>query len=235
LQDIGYVIRPEAEAVVSFRDTTGDVSSDGLPFATLSNVEMAYPRSLNDDRNDEENERLYAEILSTHPYMQADVKYSVLVKGNHGREEKKRVNKEVNIIKCALNFCVTFLHIPDQDRFWRVSVHSLRLVYIVALACRKRFFQYEEICVKCAQRVGGVEVGLQTSDVDKTWANFVPGGPVTGRIVRDDTLVMTEEAFEVLCEQNRRDVTDNIRDNENDDNCDVLEQDHLQEADLRML
>jgi hypothetical protein len=61
LQDIYYVIRPEAEAVVSFRDTTGDVSSDGLPFSTLSNVEMALSRSLNDDRNDEASERLYAE------------------------------------------------------------------------------------------------------------------------------------------------------------------------------
>jgi hypothetical protein len=67
LQDIGYEIRPEAEAVVSFRDTMGDIFSDGVPFATLSDVEMCYPRSLNDDRNDEENERLYAELLSTHP------------------------------------------------------------------------------------------------------------------------------------------------------------------------
>jgi hypothetical protein len=117
LQDIGYVIRPDEEAVVSFRDTKGDLYSDGVPFATLSSVDMAYPRSLNDDRNDEENERLYAELLSTHPYMQADVAYSVLVKDNHGREEKKRVKKEVNILKCAMNSCVTLLHIPNQDSF----------------------------------------------------------------------------------------------------------------------
>jgi hypothetical protein len=235
LQDIGYVIRPEAEAVVSFRDTIGDLSSDGVPFATLSNVEMSYPRSLNDDRNDEENERLYAELLSTHPYMQADVTYSVLVKGKHGREEKQRVNKEVNILKCALNFCVTLLHIPSQDSFWRVSVHSLRLVYIVALACRKLLVQYEEIRVKRSQRVGGVDFGHQTSDLYKTWAIFVPGGPVAERIVRDGTLVMTEEAFEVLCEQNRKDVTENIRDDENDDDGDVFEQDPLEGAELRML
>jgi hypothetical protein len=128
LKENGYVVRPEVEAVGSFRDTTGELSSDGVPFDTLSNVEMAYRRSLNDDRNDEENERLYAELLCTHPYMQSDVTYSVLVKGNHGREEKKRVNKVVNIFKCALNLCVTLLHIPNQASFWRVSVHSLRLV-----------------------------------------------------------------------------------------------------------
>jgi hypothetical protein len=196
---------------------------------------MAYPRSLSDYRNDEENELLYAELLSTHPYLQVYVDYSVLVKGNHGRDEKKRVTKEVNILKCALNFCVTLLHIPNQYSFWRVYVHSLRLVYIVALACRKLPFLYEEICVKHAQRVCGVNVGLQTSDLYKTWANFVPGGPVVDRIVLDNTLVMTEEAFEVLCEQNRRDITDNIRENENDDDCDVLEQDPLEGAKLRML
>jgi hypothetical protein len=88
LQYIGYAIRPEEEAVASFRDTTGDLSSDGVPFATLSKVLMAYPRNLNDDRNDEENERLFAEILSTHTYLQADVQFCVLVRGNHGRDEK---------------------------------------------------------------------------------------------------------------------------------------------------
>jgi hypothetical protein len=58
---------------------------------------------------------------------------------------------------------------------------------------------------------------------------------VADRIVRDDTLVMTEEAVEILCEQNRRHVTDNIRDDENDEQCDVLEQDPLERAELRML
>jgi hypothetical protein len=143
LQDIGCIIRPEAEAVVSFRDTTGDVSSDGVSFSTLSNIEIAYPCSLNDDRNDKENERFYAELLSTHPYMQAHITYSVLVKDNHGMEEKKRVNKKVNILKCALNFCLTLLHIPNQASLWKVFAQSLRLIYIVALACRKLLFQYE--------------------------------------------------------------------------------------------
>ena len=235
LQDLGYVIRPEAEAVVSFLDITDDVSSDGVPFAALSNVEMAYPRSLNDIRNDDENERLYAELLTTHLYLQADVTYSVLVRGKHGREEKKRVNKEVNILKCALNFCVTLMHIPNQASFWRVSVHSLRLVYVVALAFRRLLVQYEEIRVKRAQRVGGVDLGLQTSDLYKSWASFVPGGPVADRIVRDGTLVMTEEAFEVLREQSRRDVYENHRANEDDDDGDVLEEDPLEGAELRML
>jgi hypothetical protein len=157
------------------------------------------------------------------------------VKGNHGREQKKRVNKEVNILKVALNFCVTLLHIPNQASFWRVSVHSLLLVYIVALACRNILVQYEEIRVKRSQRVGGVDVGLQTSDMYKKWAIFVPGGPVAERIVRNCTLVMTEEAFEVFFEQNRRDVTDNIRDNENAYDGDVFEQDTMEGAELRML
>jgi hypothetical protein len=77
-----------------------------------------------------------------------------MVKENHGREEKKRVSKEVSILKCALNFCVTLMHIPNQASFWRVSLHSLRLVYIVALACWRLPVQYEEIRVKRAQRVG---------------------------------------------------------------------------------
>jgi hypothetical protein len=171
---------------------------------------MAYPRSLNDIRNDEENERLYAELLSKHIYMQADVTYSVLVKGKHGREEKKRVNKEVNIFKCALN-------------------------YIMAPACRRLLVQYEEIRVKRAQRVGGVDVDLHTLDLYKTWASFVPGGPVADRIVRDGTLVMTEEDFEVLCEQTRRNAYESLRDNVDDDNDDVLQQDPLEGAELRML
>jgi hypothetical protein len=196
---------------------------------------MAYPRSLNGIRNDDENERLYAELLSTHLYLQAVVTYSVLVTGKHGREEKKRVSKEVSILKCALNFCVPLMHIPNQASFWRVSVHSLRLVYIVALACRRLFVQYKEIPVKRAQRVGGVDHSLQTSDLYRKWAGFVPGGPVADRIVRDGTLVMTEEPFEVLCEQNRRDVNESIRDNEDEDYGDILGQDPLEGAELQML
>jgi hypothetical protein len=84
LQDIGYVISPEAEAVVSFRDATDNLSSDAVPFSVLSNVEMAYPRTLNGIRNDDENEHLYTELLSTHFYMQADVTYIMLVKGKSG-------------------------------------------------------------------------------------------------------------------------------------------------------
>jgi hypothetical protein len=80
-----------------------------------------------------------------------------------------------------------------------------------------------------------VDVGLQTPDLYKTWAIFVPGGPVAEIFVRDGTLVLTEEAFEVLCERNRKDVTDNIRDNENDDDGDVFEQDPFEGAELRML
>jgi hypothetical protein len=87
---------------------------------------MAYPRSLADVRNDDENERLYEELVSSHLYLQAVATYSVLVNGNKGREEKERMNKEVNSLKCALNFCVTLMHIPSQASFWRVSfLHAL--------------------------------------------------------------------------------------------------------------
>jgi hypothetical protein len=89
----------------------------------------------------------------------------------------------------------------------------------------------------CKARSAGRRRRRWSSDFGsiKDWAIFVPGSHVADRIVRDVTLVMTEEAFEVLCDQNRKDVTDNIRNNENDDDCDVLEQDHLKGAELRML
>jgi hypothetical protein len=89
--------------------------------------------------------------------------------------------------------------------------------------------------LKRTQPVSGVDFGLQTSDLYNEWASFVPGGPVADIIVRDGTIVMTEEHFEVLCEQKRRDITDNVRDNKNDDDGDALEQDPLEGAELRML
>jgi hypothetical protein len=114
-------------------------------------------------------------------------------------------------------------------------MHSLRPVFIVALACRKLLFQDEEIRVKRALRVGGLDVGLQTSDLYKISAIFVLGRPVADMNVRDGTLDMTDEDFEVLCDQNHRYVTNNILYNENDDDGDVLEQDPLEGAELRML
>jgi hypothetical protein len=69
----------------------------------------------------------------------------------------------------------------------------------------------------------------------KTWVISVPGGPVADKNVRDGTTVMTKEAFEILCEQNNRDVIDNTRDNENDADGDVSEQDTLEGAELRMI
>jgi hypothetical protein len=67
------------------------------------------------------------------------------------------------------------------------------------------------------------------------WASFVPGGPVADIIVRDGTLVMTEDDFEALCEQNRRINYESLRVNENDEDGDVLEHDPLEGAELRML
>jgi hypothetical protein len=104
-----------------------------------------------------------------------------------------------------------------------VSVYSMQLVKIVALACWRLLVQYQGIRVKRPQLVGGVDIGLQTSDLYKTWASFVPGGPVTDRILRDGTLVMTEEDFEVLCEQNRRSVYESLRNIEDDENSDDWE------------
>lgn len=235
LQDIGYVIRPEAEAVVRFQDTIGEVSSDGSPCAALSNVAMTYPRTLSDVQNDDENERLYEELASSHSYLHAVVTYSVLVKGKYGREEKKRVNKEVNILTCALNFCVALLHTPNQDTFWRVSAHSLRLVYVMALAFRTLLVQYEESRVKRGQRAGGPDFGIQTSELNKTWASFVPGGSVADRIVREGLLVMTEEAFAAVCAQNLRDVPESLFDNADDHDDEAVDDDPLEGAELRML
>jgi hypothetical protein len=53
--------------------------------------------------------------------------------------------------------------------------------------------------------------------------------------VRDGTLVMTEEYFDVFCEQIRRNVYKTLGDNNDDNNGDALEQYHLQEAELRTL
>jgi hypothetical protein len=105
----------------------------------------------------------------------------------------------------------------------------------VALACRRIHVQYEEFHVKPAQRVGGVDLGLQTSDLYKTWESFETGGPVADIIVRDGTLVMKKEDFEIFCQQNRRNNYKSLSDIENDDDGDVLEQDPLKGAELGIL
>jgi hypothetical protein len=168
--------------VVSFQDTNDDVSSNGIPFTTLSNVEMAYPCSLADVRNEDKNEWLYEELVSSHLYLKAVVTSSVLVKGKKGREEKKRMNKEVNILKCGLTFCVTLIQVPSQASFWRVSLYSLRLVYTMALAFRRLLIQYEEVRVKRAQRVGKPDLVRQTSNLYKTWASLCLAVPCQTKV-----------------------------------------------------
>jgi hypothetical protein len=97
----------------------------------------------------------------------------------------------------------------------------------VILLFRRLLVQYEEVRVKCAQCVGEPDLGRQTSDLYTTWASFVPGGPVTDKSVRENILVMTEEAFAIVCEQNLRDVHEGLRDDLDDDD-DVLEDDPLE-------
>jgi hypothetical protein len=71
---------------------------------------MAYPRSLADVRNDDENERLYEELAFSHLNLQAVVTYSAgQGKSREGREEALEQGSEYSQM-CAKCLCETKAH-----------------------------------------------------------------------------------------------------------------------------
>jgi hypothetical protein len=71
-----------------------------------------------DPKDDEKNQSLYEKLMRSGTHLKANVQYSVHV-SNLG---SRRVNKDVDLLTCALNICVTLLHL-SHSQFWRVSVH----------------------------------------------------------------------------------------------------------------
>jgi hypothetical protein len=164
--------------------------------------------------------------FNSETYLKANVQYRVQV-SNLGT---MRVNKDVDLLTCALNICVTLLHLP-HSQFWRVSVQSLRLVYVVALAIRKLLLHYEE---RQERQIGG-SVCMQaerSKELEQTWAPFVCGENVSDMKEREGFLVMTRSEDEKLCQRkvsNRNEFASEDGGQENDETDDALEV-----AELRM-
>jgi hypothetical protein len=92
------------------------------PVRNISTIAMTYPRILNmrlplDPKDDEENQSLYEKLMHSETYSKANVQYSVHVSILGTR----RVNKDVDLLTCAFNICVTLLHL-SHSQFYRVSV-----------------------------------------------------------------------------------------------------------------
>jgi hypothetical protein len=133
------------------------------------------------------------------------------------------VNKDVDLLRCALHICVTLLHL-SHSQFWRVSVQSLRLVYVVALAIWKLLLHYEE---RQERQIGG-SVSIQT----EIWAPFVCGENVSDKKKREEVLVMTRSEYEELFQRNVSNLNEFASEDgvQEDDETD----DALKRAELRM-
>jgi hypothetical protein len=202
-KDIGFILRPAADASVMVHAWEGGTESVN----EISKVALTYPRVFNmqqpqDPKDDEENQLLYEKLMRSETHLKANVQYSVHV-SNLG---SRRVNKDVDLLTCALNICVTLLHL-SHSQFWRVSVHSLRLVYVVALAIRKLLVHYEERQER--QAVGGVNIqGEKLKELEQIWAPFVCGENVSDKKEKEGVLLMTRSEYDELCQRNNSNLNE---------------------------
>jgi hypothetical protein len=117
-EDVGFILRPMADAFVMLHASENCTE----PVSDLSTISLTYPRILNmrkplDPKDDEENQELYEKLMNSETYLKANVQYSVQVSTLGTR----RVNKDADLLTCALNIYVTLLHL-SHSQFWRISV-----------------------------------------------------------------------------------------------------------------
>jgi hypothetical protein len=86
-------------------------------------------------------------------------------------------------------------------------MHSLRLVYVVALAIRKLLVHYEERQER--QAVGGVNIqGEKLKDLEQIWAPFVCGENVSDKKEKEGLLLMTRSEYDELCQRNNSNLNE---------------------------
>ena len=62
--------------------------------------------------------------------------YEVVVESPGGGKEQRTLRRSIDLVQVALNFCIAYCQSRDRFHFLRSSVHSLRMVYCIALAFR---------------------------------------------------------------------------------------------------
>jgi hypothetical protein len=132
-----------------------------------------------------------------------------------GDNTRKRVRKEINILACALNFCVCFTQCSSTSSFFRVSTETLRMVYVISLAFRGMFVQYQDVRESRSRRGNTSECQKEMRALIKTWESYMPGAVVTDRILHDGIMWMTPlqyEAYLPALEEDRDRNTDGTGD-----------------------
>jgi hypothetical protein len=193
LQQLGYVFRPEAEATINFEtDETGGFQD----IASIQEIPQTFPRSSSEPADDAENQRMFQNIVASYNDLLVIIEYSVSVIAKTGDNTRRRVRKEINILACALNFCVCYTQCSSTSNFFRVSTETLRMVYVIALAFRGMLVQYQDARESCSRRGNTSECQKEMRALLKNWESYMPGDVVTDRILHDGILWMTPLQYE---------------------------------------
>jgi hypothetical protein len=143
--DLGFLLTPikrDGETVnISIMPCPADGSQAGdSPPPEEENwnlIPECYPTDAKDDRR--ANDDLYADVLYLGKCsgMAWIVEYDVMVEGTTKEKEVRTLCRVVDLVEVSLNFCIAYFQSRDRNHFFNSSVHSLRLVYCIALAFRR--------------------------------------------------------------------------------------------------
>jgi hypothetical protein len=192
-QQLGYIMRAEATAEVHFPNAA-------LPSLMIQDIPQTHPLAgaapgpLDRERNQSTLDALYEE----HTEMKARVRYSVSVKDASGSASRRELCKEVNVLKCALNFSIAFSQTSDTPKFLRSSPDALRMVYLVAVAFRNLLVRYEKLRSRRDIEVVGSEPGAEWSALRTCWEQLMPGDIVQKRLLDDGILQMSAKRYREL-------------------------------------
>lgn len=197
VQQLGYIINPDAEAKVSW-PTPGEISGNVLSVA----LTHPFPGCLRSPGDEEKNNLLLEELVRTKPEMKAILEYKVVVTQKSGNRTKLTVRKEVDILKIGLNFCTDVTQSASFPKFMASSPDALRMAYVVAVAFRTLVTMFEEDRRRILESPNDATVQEGCTENLKAWNQFMPGVTVTDRLVRDGILHMTEEQYSAVCPAN---------------------------------
>jgi hypothetical protein len=95
--------------------------------------------------NDEENNMtLFQELDESRKEFHGLIQYTASVR-DRGVYGPRNLRRRISVLCCALNFCIAFTQSRNAAKFLRTNPHSLRMVYIVAIAFRNLLVKFAEL------------------------------------------------------------------------------------------
>jgi hypothetical protein len=147
VEDMGFIVadadelcnvRNEGVEVIEQLKDISEEQSEDLDISLVPDAQIYTNKPNSGQTCDATNDTLYGNVLDLGQLsgMQFTARYTVLVEYLPELEQRRELQRVIYLVEVSLNFCNAYFQSRDRYHFFSFSMHSLRLVYLVALCFR---------------------------------------------------------------------------------------------------